>query len=179
VTNTSNQGNREQPTSGVEHGLAGVLNRLGNTLERDSLVQQTTNNLQELLQVDRVVLYYLYPGFKGQVTFEALSHPQFSIYGSTGPDECFKGEYAALYLAGRVRAIADIETEPIAECHRNFLRELSVRASLVVPVLSDRGLWGLLIAHQCQGPRQWTAAEIEVMQTSAAKLSTSPLIQSS
>jgi GAF domain-containing protein len=38
-------------------------------------------------------------------------------------------------LAGRLRAIADIEAEPLADCHRDFLRGLRVRANLLVPVL--------------------------------------------
>lgn len=37
-----------------------------------------------------------------------------------GSDTCFTDEYAAMYLAGRVRAIADIEVELIQECHRQF-----------------------------------------------------------
>lgn len=99
-----------------------VITRLATNLKRDPLVEQVTHDLQQHLQVDRVLLYYVYRQWKGQVTFEALSHHQFSVFGSTGPDDCFNGEYAALYLAGRVRAITNIETEPIADCHRDFLR---------------------------------------------------------
>ena len=150
--------------------------RLSTTLNRDQLVEQVTHDLQRHLQVDRVVLYYFYRQWKGQVTFEALSDQQFSIYGSTGPDECFNGEYAALYLAGRVRAIANIETEPIAECHRDFLRDLQVKANLVVPVLIPQGLWGLLVAHHCQAPRTWTERDIQAMQQGAEKLATAPSI---
>lgn len=162
---------------GSDHNrLKRVLSHLNHTLDRDALVQQTANNLREALQVDRVVLYYFYSQWQGQVTFEALSSPDYSIYGSTGPDECFNGEYAALYLAGRVRAIADVEQEPIADCHREFLRQMEVRANLVVPILTAKGLWGLLAAHHCQFPRQWTAADIERMQTGAQVLATAPTI---
>jgi light-regulated signal transduction histidine kinase (bacteriophytochrome) len=101
--------------------LRGVIANLSTTLERDQLVGQITSELQQRLGADRVLLYYFYRQWKGQVTFEALSNPQFSLFGATGPDECFNGDYAALYLAGRVRAIADIETEAIAPCHRDFL----------------------------------------------------------
>ncbi|XWK89578.1 MAG: XRE family transcriptional regulator [Phormidium sp.] len=41
-----------------EQGLQRVVNRLNANLSRDSLVQKTTNDLREFLQVDRVVLYY-------------------------------------------------------------------------------------------------------------------------
>ncbi len=162
-----------------DRGLQRVLDRLCQTIERDALVRQTTNQLRELLQVDRVVLYYFYGKWEGQVTFESLSSDELSILGSTGPDDCFNNEYADMYLAGRVRAIADIELEPIQACHRDFLRNLQVRANLVVPVLIPRGLWGLLVAHHCQAPRSWFPSDIELMQQKAQILSTASCIRES
>ncbi|MGV0102100.1 putative protein SYNPCC7002_A0852 [Nostoc sp. DSM 114160] len=155
-----------------EQGLQKLLDRLVKSIQRDELVQQTTNQLRESLQVDRVVLYYFYSQWEGQVTFESLSSQEFSILGSTGPDDCFNNEYAALYLAGRVRAIADIELEPIQPCHRDFLRSMQVRANLVVPIVIPKGLWGLLVAHQCQGPHYWSPSDIETVQTGAQTLAT-------
>ena len=128
-----------------------------------------------------MVIYYFYNQWSGQVTFESLSAPQFSIYGSTGPDQCFNDEYAELYLAGRMRAIPDIETEPIEECHRDFLRHLDVRANLVVPILTTEGttkeLWGLLTAHHCRAPKVWVEDDIERMRRGAALLASAPSIQ--
>jgi GAF domain-containing protein len=155
-----------------EQGLQNLLDRLVKTMQRDELVRQTTNQLRESLQVDRVVLYYFYGQWEGQVTFESLSSQEFSILGSTGPDDCFNNEYAALYLAGRVKAIADIELEPIQPCHRDFLRNMQVRANLVAPIVIPRGLWGLLVAHHCQGPHDWSPSDIEMMQTGAQTLAT-------
>lgn len=163
----------------AERSLQRVLFNLSRTLERDQLVQETTDTLRDQLQVDRVVLYYFYRQWEGRVTFESLSAPDYSIFGSTGPDDCFNGEYAALYEAGRVRAIADIETETIAPCHRDFLRGMLVRANLVVPVLTQKGLWGLLVAHHCQGVRPWSDQDIAQMQAGAARLASAPAIAKS
>ncbi|MBN4003092.1 GAF domain-containing protein [Nostoc sp. LPT] len=155
-----------------QQGLQKLLARLVRTMQRDELVRQTINQLRESLQVDRVVLYYFYGQWQGQVTFESLSSKELSILGSTGPDDCFNDEYAALYLAGRVKAIADIELEPIQPCHRDFLRNIQVRANLIVPILIPRGLWGLLVAHHCQGPHYWSPSDIEMMQIGAQTLAT-------
>lgn len=159
-----------------DFGLQQILKRLSHNLAKDSLVQQVTNRLKISLDVDRVLVYYFYRQWQGQVTFEVISSPQLSILGSTGPDECFNGDYAAMYQAGRVRAIADIETENIADCHRDFLRKLQVRANLVVPVLAQQQLWGLLIAHHCQNPRNWSTNDIQIMQTNAAILERSGVL---
>lgn len=158
-------------------GLQKILDNLSNTLIRDTLVQETTNQLRELLQVDRVFLYYFYREWEGRVTYESLSSSRYSIFGERGPDECFKGEYAAMYEAGRVRGIADIEREPMEECHRNYLRSLQVRANLVVPILNGSRLWGLLIAHQCRDTRFWSLTDIEAVQKAAETLGKAPSIR--
>ncbi|MEH2083913.1 MAG: GAF domain-containing protein [Nostoc sp.] len=155
-----------------EQGLQNLLDRLVKTMQRDELVRQTTNQLREFLQVDRVVLYYFYSQWQGQVTFESLSCKEFSIIGSTGCDNCFNSDYAGLYLGGRVKAIADIELEPIQPCHRDFLRSIQVRANLVIPIVIPKGLWGLLVAHHCQGPHHWSPSDIEMMQIGAQTLKT-------
>lgn len=159
--------------------LQRIVNRLTHSLSRDFLLQTTINNLRDVLDVDRVVLYYFYHEWEGRVTFEALSSSQLSIIGVTGPDECFNGEYAALYQAGRVRAIPDIEVEPISPCHRDFLRSLHVRANLAVPILNNTRLWGLLIAHHCQCPHAWFPENIKAMEEAAQTLAKAPSIKNS
>ena len=159
--------------------LQNIVNRLTDRLKRDVLIETSLYDIREILQSDRAVLYHFYKQWQGRVTYEMLSASELSILGSTGPDDCFNGDYAALYHAGRVRAITDIEVEPINPCHRDFLRSLKVRANLVVPILTNKGLWGLLIAHQCSGPRTWLRSDIEFMQQQAQNMAMSPTIQDS
>ena len=104
-----------------DRSLQTIFDRLSRDLARDTLIQSTTDELRKKLNADRVVLYYFYYEWAGRVTFESLSDPKFSILGASGPDKCFNGEYAKLYENGRVRAIPDIESEPIQPCHRDLL----------------------------------------------------------
>lgn len=167
-----------------------IVQRLNEKVQRDQVVQSTTQDLRNSLEVDRVVLYYFYKEWEGQVTFESLSDKKYSIAGSTGPDQCFNGDYAALYLDGRVSAIADIETAEIAPCHHDFLHHIHVRANLVAPILVEKDsserpekkhpekkLWGLLVAHHCQAPRAWSAADISQMKAGASRLATASALQ--
>ncbi len=157
--------------------LKGVLDRLVNSIERDDLVQNVVHGLRLSLEIDRVTLYYFYRRWQGQVTFEDLSHPSYSIFGMTGADDCFNDEYAALYEAGRYRAINNIEEESIHDCHRDFLRNIQVKSNLVVPVLTAQGLWGLLAAHHCQTVRHWSEVDISTMLAGATRLATSSTIK--
>lgn len=160
-------------------GLQRIISGITQTLERDALVQHTTDHARIELSVDRVVLYYFFRKWEGRVTFESLSSDKFSIIGSTGPDECFNGDYAAMYLDSRVRAITDIDNEPIADCHREFLRNIQVKSNLVVPILTQRGLWGLLVAHHCESVRPWHDADIQLMKAATQTLSSAPSIKNS
>ena len=162
-----------------DSSLQRIFDRLSRDLARDIAIQTTTDRLRTELNADRLVLYYFYYEWAGRVTYESLSDRQFSILGESGPDQCFNGEYAKLYEEGRVRAIPDIESEPIQPCHRDFLREMQVKANLVVPITIDRGLWGLLVAHNCSSTYNWSADEIASMQKAAHKLAIVPSIQDS
>lgn len=172
----NHQANRQINHQHYHYSVKRVADRLSKIIERDTLVDQAITRLRNYLQVDRVVLYYFYSQWRGQVTLESLSTAEFSILGSTGADDCFNAEYAELYLAGRVRAMANIEVEPIHPCHQEFLRGMQVKANLVVPVLTKKGLWGLLVAHHCRSTHFWTKDEIILMQEIAKTLAEAPSI---
>ena len=163
-------------TNPNKRNLNAVLSRISNKLQQDVLVSDTLHDLRSLIDVDRVVLYYFYVHWKGQVTFEALSNHRYSIIGSTGADECFKSEYAELYLLGRVRGIDDIETANINSCHRDFLRELKVRSNLVAPVIVKQKLWGLVVAHHCQSVKVWQNSDIDLIRHYSAQIADAPSI---
>jgi len=40
----------------------------------------------------------------------------------------------------------------------------------VVPILQGEQLWGLLIAHQCSGPRHWQQFEISLLNQLATQV---------
>ena len=185
MRNTENVSNRQGGAScktmlhfqNRDHqGLISVLARITKKLDQDALVHDTIHELRDLLDVDRVVLYYFYSHWQGQVTFEALSDRQYSIICSTGADQCFNETYAQLYLEGRIYAENDITQAPISECHREFLQGLQVRSNLVAPVIVGNRLWGLLVAHHCQDIRQWQTSDFTAISQSAYRLASASSI---
>jgi two-component system, sensor histidine kinase and response regulator len=73
------------------------------------------------------------------------------------------------YRQGYTLAISDVEkTYVLEECLLDFLRKANVRAKLASPIVFEDNLWGLLIAHQCTNPRQWTESE-KILLTSVAE----------
>ena len=50
------------------------------------------------------------------------------------------------------------------------MKRLKIKSSLIVPIVSGEVLYGLLIAHHCQGKHAWTEGEISYFKESAEQL---------
>ncbi|MBW4612024.1 MAG: GAF domain-containing sensor histidine kinase [Desmonostoc vinosum HA7617-LM4] len=75
------------------------------------------------------------------------------------------------YVQGFTLAVDDIEkTYALEQCLLNFLRESQVRAKLAAPIIFEEKLWGLLIAHKCDAPHQWTESEKSLLSSIAEQL---------
>ncbi|MEO0947091.1 MAG: response regulator [Cyanobacteria bacterium J06641_5] len=150
--------------------LAEVTSNIRHSLEPETILQTAVMEVQNFLQADRVLLYELHSDGSGTVLQEAVVPGWPVTLGAHIVDPCFQDNYIEPYRQGRVSAIADVETADIQACHVAFLQQFSVKANLVVPVLQKEALWGLLIAHQCSGPRQWTEFEVEFLRQLADRL---------
>ncbi len=157
--------------------FAEVTLKIRRSLQLKEILQTAVNEVQRILRADRVLIYQVFPNGTGMPISEAVLPKYEAILGVKFPEEVFPQDYRELYAQGRVRAVSDVyaDNEGLAECLIDFVEEWQVRAKLVVPILqnlkspTDR-LWGLLIAHQCQAPRQWTEFELELMQQLANQI---------
>ncbi|WP_336246634.1 ATP-binding protein [Gloeobacter morelensis] len=137
--------------------------KIRQSLQLEAILRTSVDEVQKLLAADRVLIFRLWADGTGQVVQEAVLGGWPVALGQNILDPCFRNGYQEQYRQGRIGAIADIETAPIQPCHADFLRRFAVRANLVVPILQREQLWGLLIAHQCSAPRQWSTFETELL----------------
>lgn len=144
--------------------LKQVTDQIRRTLDLNTILQTIVREVRPLLNSDRVLIYQLLSECDGEVIVEEVNGNWESILGLKLSSECFPQEYVQLYLEGRVRAINNIETDEISNCHRELLVNMGVKANLIVPIKMEKHLWGLLVAHQCQSPRTWQDAEIDLLQ---------------
>ncbi|MGV0027222.1 GAF domain-containing protein [Phormidesmis priestleyi ANT.L61.2] len=143
--------------------FAEVTQKIRQSLQLKEILRTTVTEVQRILNADRVLLYHLLPNGSGKVVEEAVSSGWRVTLGEEIYDPCFSN-YTQRYHQGRISSIADITTADIQPCHVEFLQQFNVRSNLVVPVLQADTLWGLLIAHQCDRPRQWSEFETELLQ---------------
>ena len=151
--------------------FAEVTLKIRQSLQLEEILQTTVTEVQNILQADRVLIYRLWPDGTGNVVTEAVVPGWTSVLGQTFPEEVFPQEYRKLYSQGRVRAIADIEKADVPTCLKEFVQQFSVKAKLIVPIVLKEELWGLLIAHQCASPRQWSSFETELLRQLADQIS--------
>jgi light-regulated signal transduction histidine kinase (bacteriophytochrome) len=144
--------------------LTRVRDQIRSTLDLKTILQTIVREVRGLLDTDRTVIYQFAKDKEGEVVVEDVRGKWRSILGIKSPKECFPEGSSCLYRQGRVRAIDDIYTSDLTPCHREFLENLQVRGSVIVPIGKDTQFWGLLIAHQCSGPRVWEIAEQELLQ---------------
>ena len=153
-----------------EQLVAAMAQRIRRTLNLDEILTTSVLEVQKLLECDRVLIYRVWPEGTGSVVTEAVVPDYPPILGITFPEEVFPFEYHQLYFQGRIRAINDVLNSNISPCMLDFVRELQVKAKLVLPLINGEELWGLLIAHQCSSPRDWQSVEINLLQQLSTQL---------
>ncbi|MEC4815711.1 MAG: ATP-binding protein, partial [Scytonema sp. PMC 1069.18] len=144
--------------------------KIRQSLQLEDILKTTVAEVQKLLNADRVLVFRLHPDGSGTVEQEAVLSGFPVVVGQNLYDPCFSLDYQEPYRQGRVSAIANIDTADIKDCHKEFLRQFSVKSNLVVPIIQRENLWGLLIAHQCDRPRTWNNIEIDLLKQLANQI---------
>ncbi|MDM7327562.1 MAG: methyl-accepting chemotaxis protein [Thermosynechococcus sp. Uc] len=144
--------------------------RLSEKSQRQEVLAEAVTVGRELLACDRVIFYEFDENFVGRVVAESVAEGWPKALDRVIDDPCFRQNWVEAYRRGRIQATADIFQAGLTECHLNQLKPLQVRANLVVPVRVGDSLLGLLIAHQCAGPRQWQPTQIDNFSLLATQL---------
>ena len=142
--------------------LADTIGIIRQSLNEEDVLKTTVEEVRKALSTDRVMVYSFDADWSGTVIAESvvLTYPK--VLRAEIQDPCFGQGYVEEYQSGRVLAINNIYEAGLADCHINLLESFGVKANLVAPIIKDKELFGLLIAHQCSRPRDWQQAEIDL-----------------
>ncbi|MEG4272069.1 MULTISPECIES: PAS domain S-box protein [unclassified Microcoleus] len=147
-----------------ERLVEAIARRVRQSLQLEEILNTTVAELQQVLLADRVLVYQLLPENGGRVIAEAVAEGCSQLMDRCFGEEAFPAQSYQLYLEGRVSAICALDSPYLTACVAQFMTEIQVRAKLVVPIIQHSQLWGLLIAHQCDRPREWQESEINLFQ---------------
>ncbi|MEB3121126.1 MAG: PAS domain S-box protein [Snowella sp.] len=142
----------------------------------EDIYQAIVTEVRQFLATDRVIVYQFNPDMSGQIVAESVIRPWEPSLHAQVIDNCLRDNQGIAYQQGKVFSVSDIYDADLTDCHVELLADFQVRANLVVPILLPHTvgqtnlLWGLLIAHECSGPRHWKTDDIEFLQRLSVQL---------
>ncbi|MDX2243687.1 MAG: PAS domain S-box protein [Leptolyngbyaceae cyanobacterium bins.302] len=161
--------------AGREHLLRTVTQHIHQSLDLDSILTSTVDEVRRMLQADRALIFHLTSTSTGIVLKESVL-PEYPVTAAMlWEEECFPVECHTYYLQGNPRIIADVATDEWADCLIEFMQNCGVKSKITAPiVLSIENtlphLWGILVVHSCADYRQWEASEAALLQQVANQL---------
>ncbi|MDB9313557.1 PAS domain S-box protein [Spirulina sp. CS-785/01] len=153
-----------------EQLVSQIAQRIRQSLDLKEVLNTAVEEVRNVLETDRVVLYRFNPDHSGDIVVESVGEGWTPVVETMIQDDCFLSSLFPLYQQGRVRAIHDIYNVGLDECHIEMLAQFEVKANLVVPVIDQDNLWGLLIAHHCRDTRHWQDQEIQLLKQLSVQL---------
>lgn len=167
--------------------LSRIVTKIRDSLDIQTIFRTTTEEVQHLLDVDRVVVYRFEADWSGEFVAESVAKGWVSLLDKQLDDPVLKdnisdcsakmlGSYSAQvdtylqstkggqYAQGATeRVVKDIYQAGFSPCYIGVLENYQARAYIIVPIVQSETLWGLLAAYQNSGPREWEDSEVALM----------------
>jgi signal transduction histidine kinase/integral membrane sensor domain MASE1 len=161
-------------TSQTDRLINDVSTRIRSSLNVTEILQQTVEEVRELLAADRVCLYQTSEAGEGVVTAESVSRDWNSAADAPIPMPVVR-VMRALYEQQRLIIRNDTsrlsETLPAIAAYadlqpflQGYNERFHIKASMNMSLVKDNVHFGLLAVHQCNQPRTWTPSEIDLVQ---------------
>ncbi len=170
--------------------LTEIALRIQESLELDLILKTTVDEVQKVLNVDRVMILKLNNNRGGTIVKEAVLPQWSSLLGQKilSPDLNFDPKDLGLF--DQIISCSDIDQSNLDSSCLKLMQYFQVKASLMIPIklgkenidsslnqqknLADSqqnsNIWGFIIAHQCIETRQWTALETNFLKQLAAQV---------
>ncbi|MGP1385247.1 MAG: MHYT domain-containing protein [Thainema sp.] len=181
-----------------ERTTALVIQRMRQSLNLDTIFRATTQELRQAIQCDRVIVYQFNSDWSGYVVAEAVKSgwrsllaeadaaspwqanvlqedrctvQSLSVNSQVIRDTYLQQSQGGIYAQGMdYLAVDDIHKCSFNPCYIELLETLQARAYIIVPIYSNRHLWGLLACYQNDQPRCWQATENQMVARIGAQL---------
>lgn len=170
-----------------EKAVSKMVDRIRRSLDISTIFRTTTQEVRQMLRVDRVMVYRFNPDWSGEIVAESVASGWTSLLqeqfnnpalqdnisdcnlktlGSSlqTTDTYLQETRGGVYAKGETaRVVNDIYQAGFSPCYIDSLEQFQARAYVIVPIVQDRKLWGLLAAYQNSAPRNWDKAEAVLM----------------
>jgi PAS domain S-box-containing protein len=162
-------------TSEREKIVADIADRIRVSLNLPDILETCVTEVRDFLQCDRVIVYQFQEDGSGIIINESVETGFTVSLGNHIKDSCFQDHNIQdhnihIYRQDQPILVNNIYTAGYSDCHVRLLEQYQVKANLVVPIRVSGQLWGLLIGHQCQNPRDWVIDDMRLLQNMSVQL---------
>ncbi|MGH7999342.1 MAG: sensor histidine kinase, partial [Brasilonema sp.] len=154
----------QQISSKRDRLLAQTLSRIRQSLNLDEILQTTVNEVRQFLEADRVFIAFNDTNAQSRILAESVASKYPSVLNWRSDDKTFFKELKTLLSSNKVRIVEDTTQTAVSPQIKALYKQFQTKASLAVPIIQGKELFGALIANQCTKPRHWTAIEIDLVQ---------------
>ncbi len=163
-----------------EKAITQVIQRMRQTLDLETIFAATTQELRQVLNCDRVIVYRFNPRWSGEFVAESVGEDWISlieehnndsnlIEGALEDGRCVLNmlditDIHDEYIQGAgFRCVSDIYQAGLDSRYIQLLERFQAKAYIIVPILYGKELWGLLASYQNSSPRQWKTGEVNIV----------------
>ncbi len=153
----------QSPYRSEREQLFAIVDQMRQVPDPESLFEATVIETRKALQGDRVLIYRFESAQKGVVVAEARGREWTPALGEKLPAICFGLDAAEQYLTQKIAQLNNIEAGNLTPYQSQVLEHFQIRASLALPIIVERSVWGLLVVQQCARSRNWTEEETSLL----------------
>ncbi|QCS48710.1 GAF domain-containing protein [Picosynechococcus sp. PCC 11901] len=161
---------QRQMTAERAQRLSEMSARLQESLEVQEILSAAVEEARDILTADRAIVYRLDQNWRGLINAESVVSGFESILGLKTNEPRVTEKFAKAYIRGKVTAYANIYEADFIDCHITEFATHAVKGYMAVGIVANQKLYGMLIVHQCSGPRQWTDLEINTLKQIAQQI---------
>jgi signal transduction histidine kinase/CheY-like chemotaxis protein len=175
-----------EPYQSRQRALIGVITKIRESLDLNTIFQSTAKEVQQLLEVDRVGIYRFNSDWSGEFVAESVAAGWDSLLPAQSQDPALyenisncsvkllatpptSDTYLQRTAGGKFgrgevfRLCNDIYNAGFSDCYIQALERYQARAYAIIAIYQGSQLWGLLAAYDNSAPRDWPTTEVNFL----------------
>ena len=168
-----------------QQALANITKLIRQSLSLDDILAIVTEQVQTIMNCDRVIIFRLFPNGRSQILEETVQAEFVTLKDRQWEDETWSQDILDIYWQGKPRIVPDVMNDIWTDCLVEYSREGQIQSKIVAPILQEaynlehdrwtipdqnNKLWGILVVHACRTKRVWQDAEAQFLQQVANQL---------
>ncbi len=167
--------------------LGSIAQRIRESLDVGEILAVVTQQVCDMLQCDRVLVFRLFPDGHSQILEESVVAPFPRLKDDHWDNETWSQEILDYYWQGTPRIVPDVMNDRWTNCMIEYSTIGQIKSKIVAPILQEihsptdnrwtapgennNMLWGILVVHTCQKQRVWQESEAQLLQQIANQVS--------